>query len=160
MRRSRALLAAAVLCLLGGAAIALAAMRPVATGPGPAAPRADGQEPAPAAAAAVVPLTPHEVGASHGQVDLRHMLELPDGTFVPALNGAVGAGSLREVWKGAWSPIVGAERSDQGVDWYVHADGSRSTTEMKYRPDLHRFDAMTRLARPLPAAPAPRQPWN
>jgi hypothetical protein len=35
----------------------------------------------------------------------------------------------------------------------VHADGSRSTTEMVWRSDLGRYDATTRLARPTPTAP-------
>jgi hypothetical protein len=43
---------------------------------------------------------------------------------------------------------VCVERSDLGVDWYVHADGTRTTTEMKWRSDLGRLDAMTRIAVP------------
>ena len=58
---------------------------------------------------------------------------------VAALNGATGAMRLAAAWgPHPWSPIVTVERSDAGVDWYVHADGSRSTTEMKWRPDLGR----------------------
>ena len=82
-------------------------------------------------------------------------LLLPDGTTVPALNGAVGAVPLARAWSPhvPYSPIVGRERSDAGIDWYVHADGTRSTTEMKYRPDLGRPDAVTRVAHPGPAPP-------
>lgn len=84
-------------------------------------------------------------------------LELPDGTFVPALNGATGALSLRECWgTRPCSPIERVERSDVGVDWYVHQDGTRTTTEMKWRSDLGRQDALTRIAVPLPEAPPTR----
>jgi hypothetical protein len=77
-------------------------------------------------------------------------LALPDGTFIACLNGATGAPPLKDYWGSRpWSPIVGLERSDLGVDWYVHADGTRTTTEMKWRPDLGRIDAMTRLAVPV-----------
>lgn len=94
--------------------------------------------------------------------DHRHELELPDGTFLPALNGAVAPAPLSRYWGAEvpWSPIVGVERSHAGVDWYRHANGSYSTTENVWRQDLGRFDAMTRVAHPGPAGPAtaPRQP--
>ena len=82
----------------------------------------------------------------------RHKLELPDGTFVAALNDAVDAPSMKDFWGPFdWSPIVGVERSSAGVDWYKHSDGSFSTTEMVMRPDLGRKVAMTRVAHPGPA---------
>ncbi len=84
-------------------------------------------------------------------VDRSRELELPDGTFVPALNGAVGAAPLSRYWGPfPWSPIVGTERSEAGIDWYRHADGSYSTTQMVWRKDLGRYDAMTRVAHPGP----------
>ena len=94
------------------------------------------------------------------QVDRSRELELPDGTFVAALNGAVGASPLAVYWGSSpWSPIVGVERNSAGVDWYRHADGSYSTTEMVWRKDLGRKAAMTRVAHPGPAAPvAPAAP--
>ena len=50
---------------------------------------------------------------------------LPDGTFVPALNGVETAVQ----WgKRSFSPIVGRNLTDTGVEWYVHEDGSQSTT--------------------------------
>ncbi|MCR9247812.1 MAG: hypothetical protein NXI31_22520 [bacterium] len=82
-------------------------------------------------------------------------LELPDGSHVEPLNGVSGRLSLTGHWGNRpWSPIVGVERSDRGVDWYVHADGTRSTTEMKWRSDLGRKDAMVRLAVPQHGTPA------
>lgn len=87
-------------------------------------------------------------------------LELPDGTFVDALNGAVDAPSMKDYWGPfAWSPIVGVERSGAGLDWYKHADGSYSTTQMVMRSDLGRMAAMTRVAHPGPATvpTAPKQ---
>lgn len=89
------------------------------------------------------------------QLPRNRTLLLPDGTRVPALNGAVNASPMKDAWPSnvPWSPIVATERSDLGVDWYVHQDGSRSTTEMKWRSDLGREDAVTRLARPAPTPP-------
>lgn len=86
---------------------------------------------------------------------VQQTLLLPDGTRVQSLNGAVNATPLADAWPKnvPWSPIVRIERSDVGVDWYVHEDGSRSTTEMKWRSDLGREDAVTRLARPAPTLP-------
>lgn len=86
-------------------------------------------------------------------VDERTTMLLPDGSRVATLNGATDVRPMQEVWpKGRpWSPIVGVERSDVGVDWYVHADGCRSTTEMRWRADLGRADALTRIAQPIPA---------
>jgi hypothetical protein len=94
------------------------------------------------------------------KVDRSRELELPDGTFVRALNDAVDAAPVARYWGPfPWSPIVGVERSSAGLDWYKHADGSYSTTQMVWRADLKRYDAMTRVAHPGPApaatAPAP-----
>lgn len=114
--------------------------------------------PAPAAAPATAALPPVEA-PSPPCVDDEATVLLPDGSRIDALNGARGAKPLRDAWPAnePWSPIVGVEHSPAGVDWWVHADGSRSTTEMKWRDDLRRYDAVTRLARPTPnvAAPAP-----
>lgn len=84
----------------------------------------------------------------------RDLLELPDGSFVAALNGARDVAPLRHYWSAQrpWSPIVALERSSAGIDWYRHEDGSYSTTQMVWRSDLGREDAMTRVAHPGPAA--------
>ena len=78
-------------------------------------------------------------------------LQLPDGTSVPALNGAVDPAPLAQFWGNfPWSPIVGTQKSG-GVDWYEHADGSFSTTMMVFAHGLGREICMTRVAHPGPA---------
>ncbi|GAB4140891.1 MAG: hypothetical protein Fur0037_07560 [Planctomycetota bacterium] len=80
-------------------------------------------------------------------------LLLPDGTYVPALSGAVDAAPLARYWGPLpWSPIVEFVRSG-GIDWYRHEDGSFSTTQMVWRSDLGREAAMTRVAHPGPEPP-------
>lgn len=98
--------------------------------------------------------------AVHLSLPENRTLLLPDGTRIRALNGAINASPMKGAWPKnvPWSPIVATERSDLGVDWYVHEDGSRSTTEMKWRSDLGRKDAVTRLARPAPTPPSVRPP--
>lgn len=57
------------------------------------------------------------------------------------------------VWgEGPYSPIVGQEFGN-GVDWYVHADGTRSTTLERWRNDLQRVDAVTLVMHPKAALP-------
>ena len=64
-------------------------------------------------------------------------------------DGAVDAAPLAEYWgPSPWSPIIGVRTSTAGVDWYEHADGSFSTTQMVMRSDLGRMAAMTRVAHP------------
>ena len=119
---------------------------------------------APAAAPAAAATAPDPQCATPAPADAgaaahQRELQLPDGSYVPALNGAEGAPPLRLFWEAGrpWSPIVGVARSELGVDWYVHADGSRSTTEMKWRSDLGRLDALTRVAHPGDVPPPPRR---
>ena len=118
--------------------------------------------PAPAAATAEAPARQVPVPQPAADSDEATTMLLPDGTRVATLNGASGARPLSEVWPKArpWSPIVGVERSAAGVDWYVHADGTRTTTVMRWRADLGREDALTRVAEPIPqdAAPAGTPP--
>ena len=53
------------------------------------------------------------------------MTMLPDGTYLPNLNGV----KIAVVWKGReFSPIKGIRANDQGVDWWVHENGMMSTT--------------------------------
>lgn len=116
------------------------------------APAAVATEPAPPAVAAPRPVP--EPAAAAAAKDRSRQLELPDGTFVEALNGAVDPAPLVRYWGPvAWSPIVGIERSSAGVDWYRHANGSYSTTQMVWRSDLGRNEAMTRVAHEGPPAP-------
>lgn len=79
------------------------------------------------------------------------LLRLPDGTAVAPLNGVQRAGPF--VWgDGPYAPIVGTE-TQNGIEWWVHADGTKSTTLMIWRKELGRADATTVVARP--AAPVP-----
>lgn len=97
--------------------------------------------------------------AAPATADRSRLLELPDGTSVPTLNGATDAAPLTHYWgTQPWSPIVGVERSEAGLDWYRHADGSYSTTQMVWRSDLGRMAAMTRVAHPGPAPAAAAAP--
>jgi len=78
-------------------------------------------------------------------------LQLPDGNKARPLNGVKNPPRL--VWQNSeWSPIVRTERSN-GVDWYVHADGSYSTTLMVWRDDLGRADAVSYGLHPRDAKP-------
>ena len=57
-----------------------------------------------------------------------------------------------------YSPIIGRERDAHGLDWYVHADGSKSITQMVFRRDLGRLDPVTNVFNPakvLPMEPDP-----
>jgi hypothetical protein len=82
------------------------------------------------------------------------MLHLPDGTWIEPLNGVHDPPPLRWPEKG-YSPIVGKRRGP-GPDawwWYVHADGTMSTTALVRRGDLGRPDVTTIVVRPHGAAP-------
>lgn len=81
------------------------------------------------------------------------VLLLPDGSKVPVLNGAWGAPALDWPSDRPWSKIIGRERDDSNLEWYVHADGSRSITQNIWRDDLNRFDPSTVVATPIKALP-------
>lgn len=59
----------------------------------------------------------------HNPRDISLMTRLPDGTYVPNLNGVRQPMS----WTGQFSPIVSINRTDVGVDWWVHENGLQST---------------------------------
>lgn len=68
-------------------------------------------------------------------------LELPDGSSVAALNGVTTPAAM--TWGSRpFSPITGTIWSE-GIQWYVHENGSRTTTLDLWRTDLDRFDAVT-----------------
>lgn len=55
----------------------------------------------------------------------------PDGTWLPPLNGV----DIAPPFPGfdpkyPYAPVVKIVRGDKGVSWYIHADGSHSTTQM------------------------------
>ncbi len=83
--------------------------------------------------------------------DRRNLLSLPNGDFVPTLNGVLDAPPLSWPPEVPFSPIVGTERDTRGQEWYVHADGARSTTSMVFRSDEGRLAPVTSLALPKPA---------
>lgn len=81
---------------------------------------------------------------------------LPDGTWARALNNVKNAPKLDWPPWIPYSPIVERVVDARGQEWYRHADGSMSTTQMTWRTDLGRPDAVTNLANPtdpLPVAP-------
>lgn len=87
--------------------------------------------------------------------DISLMTRLPDGTYVPNLNG------VREplTWNGPFSPIVRIHRTDLGEDWWVHENGMQSTTVMVEgtRNGVPFREAMIKCAfpiRPLPTVDA------
>ena len=94
---------------------------------------------------------------SNPDAEAKHkLLRLPNGTYVAALNGAVDPAPLSWPNDRPYSEIIGIERSPVGQDWWVHADGAKSTTVMAYRSDLGRHDAVTQLA--IPTTPMPMEP--
>jgi hypothetical protein len=83
------------------------------------------------------------------------MVDLPDGTSVPNLNGVTD--KVRFTWtpRRPYSPIIG-KRPAAGPDdweWYEHADGSLSTTVMIWRSDLGRKDSTHVVAAPTADLP-------
>lgn len=116
------------------------------TPPRPAAPQPAAAEPP---VVPPVPVTPPDAaGATQG------MLVFPDGSTAPFLNGVTGAPA--PVWEAGrpFAPIVG-KKTINGIDYYVHADNSTSTTMMVWRPDLGRYDAATRVEHPKEVQPFP-----
>ncbi|MBK9385712.1 MAG: hypothetical protein IPN34_12960 [Planctomycetes bacterium] len=79
------------------------------------------------------------------------MIRYPDGTFMPPLNGVKQPALLHWPPEEPFSPIVGKQMAGD-VEWYVHADGTQSTTQMVFRSDLGREVAVTHVARPMPVA--------
>ena len=59
-------------------------------------------------------------------------LLLPDGTRLPVLNGAYGAPPPKWPEDRPWSPIVRKEIDKLGYEWYVHADGCKTITQVVF----------------------------
>ena len=81
------------------------------------------------------------------------MLRFPDGTELPPLNGVEIPAKLQWPKNRPYSPVVGKKTEANGDTWYVHADGTRSTTIMLYRSDLNREDPTTIVANPEKVQP-------
>jgi hypothetical protein len=149
--------------LLGAVAGALAiwlASRP-ADGDAPAPAGVAPREAAPPAPPAAGALPPANTAAPAGAA---RRLRLPDGSEAAPLNGVLAPAAM--VWgERPYAQIVGVERGN-GVDWWVHADGTRSTTLEIWRHELGRTDPVTLVfhpGEPAPvdaggAAPAPVKP--
>lgn len=120
------------------------------TQPPAPAPTQEETEPAPIATGNVA-----EPGPAEPNDPAAGKLLLPDGGYAEPLNGVKNPPKL--LWNNPeWSPIVRQEHN-AGLDWYVHADGTYSTTMMIYRPDLGRADAVSYSLHPRDPVPvAPR----
>jgi len=151
-----------LLCLVAvlAAGIWLFAARPART-PAPSGAPAQAAAPAspadvPAAAAAregreLPPGGPAEDPAGPGEPAAAEddgQLLLPTGERVPALNGVRATVELLWPDDRPYAAITGISRQPNGLQWYVHADGSYSTTQMVYRSDLGRKAAMSLVASP------------
>lgn len=79
-------------------------------------------------------------GASH--------FALPDGSWAPALNGVRNAPKMDWPPEIPWSPIRRKILGKDGKEYYEHFDGSYSTTQMIYRSDLGRKEAVTQVMNP------------
>ena len=81
----------------------------------------------------------------------RDLVILPDGTRLAALNRVTGVTSIEWPADRPFSPVVGTEASPTGLQWYVHADGTRSTTQWLQMNDGTRR-AVGTVAAPRPTA--------
>jgi len=107
----------------------------------------------PAPSAAPV-MTVDYVPEPEAKVPAERRLEMPDGSFVPTLNGVVNPAAI--AWGNTpYSPIV-RKQIDPTLEWYVHADGTYTTTVMQWRSELGRDDACTVCLHPV--KPAPTEP--
>ncbi len=96
-----------------------------------------------------------EITVDPDKVPREKRVMTPDGKWYALLNDATNVRDFREAWSSEvpWSPIVDITRDKQGQDWWVHADGTVSTSMMLWRKDLGRSDGMLQVAHPI--APLP-----
>lgn len=136
---------------LVGAGIWLALRKPAVEVPPPTA-----SQPTSVSRPSVPELTAKEgITPTRSPTDVHAMVRYPDGTYLPALNGVRGAPAFQWPAGRPFSPVVGKIGAPPN-EWYVHADGCRSTTTMTYRSDIQRESPMSHVAEPLkPAAPDP-----
>jgi hypothetical protein len=69
------------------------------------------------------------------------LLRLPDGTSVPYLNAVTTPVEFAWEQGRPYAAIIGTTRDQDGLEWYVHADGCWTTTRNVWRDDLGRNDA-------------------
>ncbi len=115
--------------------------------------------PAPAATAPTTPPVPVGPGTPvtaqpTAPAAAEKLLTLPDGSRVPLLNGVDQVPAYGWPHDRPWSPIVGKIREGD-LDYYVHADGSRSTTMMVWVPQRQRREAVGVVQNPAPVQPIP-----
>jgi len=72
-------------------------------------------------------------------------VRLPDGSRTRVLNGAYGAPPMLWPRGRPYSPIVKTVRDARNFEWFVHADGTMSITQMAFRTDLGRTEAVTNV---------------
>lgn len=61
--------------------------------------------------------------------NIKKGVRLPDGSYLPLLNGVPFAAPVkRSEWDGPITPVVGKITDNDGCEWWVHADGSTTTT--------------------------------
>ena len=80
-------------------------------------------------------------------------LKMPDGTYLPVLNGAEGAPAVDWPEGRPYSPVIKKIIDAEGLEWYLHKDGSYTITQNLYRSDLKRTEPATTLYNPTETKP-------
>lgn len=145
-----ALIAAAALAAVAAVLFRwLAPSEPARTEPPQSPAVAAKPEPAPTPAAAPVPAAPAPEKTPAPAKEPGTMV-FPDGSKLPALNGVTG--EVKVDWGvRPFTKVVGIEDGPGGWKWYVHENGTRSTTAMN---TMHGVTApMSIVAEPERAAP-------
>lgn len=159
MNRAAAVSALVLVAAAGGVTWRWLADREPApvTAPSPVAPVvAPASAPEPAQAAIPAPAAPKPKPAP---VATAGSVRYPDGSKQPALNG-VQTDLVIEWGVRPFTPIVGIEDGPGGWKWYVHENGTRSTTAMVADKDgvLQAHAVVAEPEAPLPLAPGPEGP--
>jgi hypothetical protein len=81
------------------------------------------------------------------------MLRFPDGSLREPLNGVTDPKPVDWPAQIPYAPVVGRMRDAQGLEWYRHADGSRTTTQMFFHQQLGKMVPMTRVENPVTSVP-------
>lgn len=115
--------------------------------PGPGTPPPALVDPASRPASSVESLT--VVRATRDPLELLDSIRFPDGSYLPPLNGAKGRVVMTWPAGRPFSPVVGKIGGGQSEEWYRHADGTLSTTVVKFRSDLGREDVLCQIANRL-----------